>query len=104
MDSIVIEQPASGLSIEVQPSWATEAVTVESPATSISVEMNLAASGPKGEKGDKGDTGDQGLPGPNLIGGYAIQLTNPSNNDVLAFQSNKWVNNPQSNLTDGGNF
>lgn len=104
MDSIVIEQPSAGLSIEVAPSWATESISVSAIATSISVEVNLAASGPKGEKGDKGDTGDEGAPGPNLIGGYAIQLSNPSQNDVLAFQSNKWVNNPQSNLTDGGNF
>jgi hypothetical protein len=104
MDSIVIEQPTSGLSIEVQPSWATESVTVNSIATSISVEVNLAASGPKGDKGDKGDTGEAGAPGPNLIGGYAIELSTPANNDLLAFQSNKWVNRPQSNITDGGNF
>ena len=52
-------------------------------------------------KGAKGDTGDSG---PNAIGGFDIEVSMPGNGDVLAFSSNRWVNNPQSNLTDGGNF
>lgn len=63
-----------------------------------------------GEKGDKGDQGEQGLQGeqgpegPNLIGGYPITLTSLGSGDLLAFAQNKWVNTPQSTVTDGGNF
>ena len=52
-------------------------------------------------KGAKGDTGDSG---PNAIGGFDVEVSTPENGDVLAFSSNRWVNSPQSNLTDGGNF
>lgn len=105
MDSITIEQNWTATSIEITEAWAGSSVDLTVIASTISIETGLAASGPKGDKGNKGDKGDQGDPGPNTIGGFSIQLNgNPSNGDVLAFSSNQWVNNPQANITDGGNF
>ena len=105
MDGITIEQNWTATSIEIAETWAGSTVDVTVVASTISIETGLAASGPKGEKGDKGDPGTQGAPGPNAIGGYSIELNGtPTNGDVLAFNSNRWVNNPQANLTDGGNF
>lgn len=105
MDSITIEQNWTATSIEITETWAGSSVDVTVIASTISIETGLAASGPKGDKGDQGIQGPQGEPGPNTIGGYSINLNGtPSNGDVLAFSSNQWVNNPQSNLTDGGNF
>lgn len=102
MDSITIEQNWTSTSIEITEAWAGSSVDLSVIASTISIETGLAASGPKGDKGVKGDQGD---PGPNLIGGYSIQMNGtPSNGDILAFSSNQWVNNPQANLTDGGNF
>lgn len=60
--------------------------------------------GPPGAKGDKGETGDQGLPGPNEIGGLAVQFTNPVAGDILAIGTNKVINISAPALTDGGNF
>lgn len=105
MDSITIEQNWTATSIEITEAWAGSSLDVTVIASTISIETGLAASGPKGDKGDKGDTGATGAPGPNAIGGYSIALNGtPGDGDVLAFQSNQWVNNPQANLTDGGNF
>lgn len=101
MDGITIEQNWTASSIEITESWAGSSVDVTVIASTISIETGLAASGPKGDKGDKGDQGD---PGPSGVGGYVAVITNPQNGDVLAFSSNKWVNNPQANITDGGNF
>lgn len=101
MDSITIEQNWTATSIEITEAWAGSSVDLTVIASTISIETGLAASGPKGDKGDKGDRGD---PGPSGVGGYAAVVTNPKNGDVLAFQSNQWVNNPQANITDGGNF
>jgi hypothetical protein len=60
--------------------------------------------GPAGTKGDKGDKGDQGIPGPNEIGGLAVQLTSPMDGDILAIGANKVINISAPSLTDGGNF
>jgi hypothetical protein len=60
--------------------------------------------GPPGAKGDKGEKGDQGIPGPNEIGGLAVQLTSPADGDILAIGANKVINISAPSLTDGGNF
>jgi len=105
MDSITIEQNWTASSIEITEAWAGTSVDVSVIASTISIETGLAASGPKGDKGDQGEPGETGAPGPNLIGGFPIQLSGSlSDGDVLAFSSNQWVNNPQANLVDGGNF
>ena len=53
---------------------------------------------------NRGVSGPTGPAGPNTIGGYPINLTSPQNQDALMFQSNSWVNIPQTEIADGGNF
>ena len=49
--------------------------------------------------------GVKGDPGNSSIGGYGVSVSNLQAGDVLQFGlTNAWVNNPQENLTDGGNF
>lgn len=53
---------------------------------------------------DRGLVGPPGPPGPNEIGGYPINITGAQQYDVLMFGVNQWVNTPQTEITDGGNF
>ena len=48
--------------------------------------------------------GVAGPPGPNTIGGYPININNAQPQDVLMFGTNQWVNTPQTEIADGGNF
>lgn len=48
--------------------------------------------------------GVKGDPGPNSIGGYPISLTNVQSNDALMFGVGAWVNIPQTEISDGGNY
>lgn len=48
--------------------------------------------------------GVAGPPGPNAIGGYPINVNAPQPQDVLMFGTNEWVNTPQTEIADGGNF
>lgn len=48
--------------------------------------------------------GVSGPPGPNTIGGYPININNAQPQDVLMFGANQWVNTPQTEIADGGNF
>ncbi len=48
--------------------------------------------------------GVTGPPGPNTIGGYPINITSAQPQDVLMFGTNEWVNTPQTEIADGGNF
>lgn len=43
-------------------------------------------------------------PSSGQIGGYPVVLTNPQPYDVLMFGVNQWVNTPQIEITNGGNF
>lgn len=54
--------------------------------------------------GVPGPMGPQGDPGESNIGGYPFELSSLSNNDVLAFSTDKWINKAQRELVDGGNF
>lgn len=45
-----------------------------------------------------------GPPGPNTIGGYPIAIASAQNYDALMFVTNQWVNIPQTEIADGGNF
>jgi hypothetical protein len=47
---------------------------------------------------------NRGVPGPNSIGGYPINISGGQNYDVLMLQSNEWTNVPQTEIADGGNF
>ena len=53
---------------------------------------------------DRGITGPPGPPGPNEIGGYPVNITSAQQYDVLMFGTNQWVNTPQTEITDGGNY
>jgi hypothetical protein len=49
-------------------------------------------------RGVKGDSGGAD------IGGYPVNVTSPNQYDVLMFGVGEWVNTPQTEITDGGNF
>lgn len=49
-------------------------------------------------RGVKGDAGGSD------IGGYPVSVTSPNRYDVLMFGVGEWVNTPQTEITDGGNF
>ena len=53
---------------------------------------------------NRGIVGPSGPPGPNTIGGYPINITSAQPQDVLMFGTNEWVNTPQTEIADGGNF
>ena len=67
---------------------ATNVISVQTPPNNTIV-IDRAAAGP---------------PGPNSIGGYGFNITNLQPNDVLMFGGTSWFNNPQTEITDGGNF
>lgn len=48
--------------------------------------------------------GVQGPSGNESIGGYPVSITGAQNYDALMFVSNEWVNIPQTEIADGGNF
>lgn len=48
--------------------------------------------------------GVAGKDGGDKIGGYPVQVTSAQNYDALMFLSNQWVNIPQTEIADGGNF
>jgi hypothetical protein len=48
--------------------------------------------------------GVRGADGNSDIGGYPVNVTSPNRYDVLMFGVGEWVNTPQTEITDGGNF
>ncbi|MFZ2736614.1 MAG: hypothetical protein WBI20_14790 [Burkholderiaceae bacterium] len=50
------------------------------------------------------DRGLLGPPGPSAVGGFPFAITGLQTGDVLQFGGEQWVNTPQTELTDGGNF
>ena len=48
--------------------------------------------------------GVQGASGADTIGGYPVRVTNANPYDVLMFGVGEWVNTPQTEISDGGNF
>lgn len=55
---------------------------------------------------DRGIAGPPGPPGPpsDTIGGYPVSITGAANYDALMWLTGEWVNIPQVQITDGGNF
>lgn len=56
---------------------------------------------------NRGLVGPMGPPGPSggtTIGGYPVSISGAQNYDALMFVSNEWVNIPQTEISDGGNF
>jgi hypothetical protein len=48
--------------------------------------------------------GVKGNDGNSDIGGYPVNVTSPNQYDVLMFGVGEWVNTPQTEITDGGNY
>jgi hypothetical protein len=48
--------------------------------------------------------GVRGADGGDKIGGYPVTITSPQQYDVVMFGVNEWVNTPQTEIADGGNF
>jgi hypothetical protein len=48
--------------------------------------------------------GVAGKDGGDKIGGYPVSITSAQQYDVLMFGVNEWVNTPQTEIADGGNF
>lgn len=48
--------------------------------------------------------GVKGSDGGDKIGGYPVNVTDAQRYDVLMFGVGEWVNTPQTEVTDGGNF
>ena len=53
---------------------------------------------------NRGIVGPVGPSGESNIGGYPISITSAQNRDVLMWMTGEWVNVPQTEVTDGGNF
>ena len=48
--------------------------------------------------------GVKGADGGDRIGGYPVVITAVQPQDVIMFGTNEWVNTPQTEIADGGNF
>jgi hypothetical protein len=48
--------------------------------------------------------GVAGADGGDKIGGYPVNITGANPYDVLMFGVGEWVNTPQTEIADGGNF
>lgn len=83
-------QDPNNLKVVVQNPAAINAVVTPLPNNVIS--LNRGIVGPVGPSGESN------------IGGYPIAITGAQNRDVLMWMSGEWVNVPQLEITDGGNF
>ena len=90
-----------------------------SPANQVSVQASVqdtyrvsvcvaekGAKGDTGAAGPQGATGEPGLPGSYLYNLGDVQLSSPTQGDLLSYNQSisKWANIKQSVVTDGGNF
>jgi hypothetical protein len=78
------------ISVQVQDSNNITARVVPTPDNVI--QLNRGIVGPVGPSGES------------TIGGYPVDLTAAQDYDVLMFLGGEWVNTPQTEITDGGNF
>jgi hypothetical protein len=59
------------------------------PVPSQKIQINRGVAGPSGTES---------------IGGYPINVSALQQQDVLMFGTGEWVNTPQTEIADGGNF
>jgi len=78
------------LSVQVQDSNNIIASVVPTPNNVI--QLNRGIVGPVGPSGESN------------IGGYPIVITDANDRDVLMWMGGDWINVPQTEVTDGGNF
>jgi len=86
-NTTVTVQDSNNISLNVQP-VASVKVAVTPVPTQI-VQINRGVQGPSGS---------------NIIGGYPVSIADAQNYDALMFLDNQWVNIPQVEIADGGNF
>lgn len=89
----VTVQNANNLTANIQ--GGNELTVQVVPTATQTIQINRGVQGPQGPAGP---------PGPNTIGGYPINITSAQQYDVLMFGVNQWVNTPQTEIADGGNF
>jgi hypothetical protein len=80
-------QDANNIQLNVQP--ATSVKIAVTPVPTQVIQINRGVQGPSG--------GD-------FIGGYPVSIEEAQNFDALMFLNNQWVNIPQTEIADGGNF
>lgn len=83
-------QDSNNLKVVVQNPASIQAIVTPQPNNVIT--LNRGIVGPIGPSGESN------------IGGYPIAITGAQNRDVLMWMSGEWVNVPQTEVTDGGNF
>jgi hypothetical protein len=78
------------ISVQVQDSNNITALVVPTPDNVI--QLNRGIVGPVGPSGESN------------IGGYPILITGAQDYDALMWVDGEWINVPQTEITDGGNF
>lgn len=78
------------ISVQVQDSNNITALVVPTPDNVI--QLNRGIVGPVGPSGESN------------IGGYPISITGAQDYDALMWVDGEWINVPQTEITDGGNF
>ena len=71
---------------------------------SASVGSSVVQANAGGGIGPQGVQGVIGPPGNALSAASDVQIVSAQNGDVLRYESNKWKNVSEFQLTDGGNF
>jgi hypothetical protein len=83
-------QDPNNLKLVVQNPASINAVVTQLPNNVI--QLNRGIVGPVGPSGESN------------IGGYPIVISDANNRDVLMWMDGDWINVPQTEITDGGNF
>ena len=86
-NTTVTVQDSNNISLNVQPTASVKVAVIPTPTQII--QINRGVQGPSGN---------------DVIGGYPVSITGAQNYDALMFVNNQWVNIPQVEIADGGNF
>jgi len=98
---IEVEQISLGV-VEVETIGGTPLAFEIYAGHPLLTETVLLEVGPVGPPGPKGDTGDVSAFSVGQL--QDVQLTSPTDGDILIFNSSKFRNRPSVELVDGGNF
>jgi hypothetical protein len=83
------------VAVEVKPNKLTINVNPFANQVSVNAERNEV---------EIRSPGIQGASGITTIGGYGFDIQSLAEGDILQFGGEAWVNTPQTEMTDGGNF
>lgn len=86
-NTTVTVQDANNITANIQGGNTVNVTVTPTPRQVIQINRGVAGK----------DGGDE-------IGGYPVNITNANQYDVLMFGVGEWVNTPQTEVTDGGNF